>query len=156
MVELMIAIFTGWLGGYRFYKKQFIWGIIYLLTGGLFVVGWIYDIICAYKAMPQGMAAFSETIEIKGSFAECKHDPKIKRSSVIEGLSLGTELSVEIAYYKGAPYLQILAPSGLDIGAFPSETSKAILANYPKAKIKVVLTDKTDVEHPFASITVRP
>lgn len=45
--QVIIAIFLGWLGGYRFYKKQYVLGIIYLFTCGLFGIGWIVDIIVA-------------------------------------------------------------------------------------------------------------
>lgn len=155
MGGLMIAIFTGWLGGYRFYKKQPIWGIIYLVSFGLLGIGWIFDIISAYKQMAAYKKPIVMRIEIKGSFAECKKNHKIKRYAVVNGLEIGTQLGVEIAYYEGAPYYQLLAPDGLDIGAFPSEVSKDILKNIPNAKITAILVDKTDCEHPYAKITVR-
>ena len=49
MTGLIIAIVLGWAGGYRFYKKQVGLGILYLLSGGICGIGWIVDIICAYK-----------------------------------------------------------------------------------------------------------
>ena len=51
MTGLLIAICFGWMGGYRFYKKQIGMGVLYLLTFGLFGVGWIIDIVTAYKEM---------------------------------------------------------------------------------------------------------
>ena len=36
--------FLGFLGIHRFYMGKWISGIIYLLTGGLFTVGWLYDL----------------------------------------------------------------------------------------------------------------
>lgn len=152
MTGLLIAIFTGWLGGYRFYKKQFVWGIIYLCTGGLFLVGWLVDIIQAYKAMRSQRKPFSMEIEIKGSFAECKHDPTIKRWAVINGLDVGTELGIEVATYKNAPYLQLVAPCGLDIGSFPAEMSNKIINQYPISGITAKLSEKADPEHPHAQI----
>lgn len=156
MTGLLIAIFFGWLGGYRFYKKQFGLGVLYLLTFGIFGIGWIVDIFAALKEMPKKAKPFTMQIEIKGAFAECKKNPKIKRYAVINGLIVGTELGVEIAFYEGTPYYQLLSPDGLDIGAFPSEISKMILNQYPKAKIKATLTNKTDSEHPYAQIQVSP
>ena len=47
MKGLMLAIFLGWAGGYRFYKKQKVLGFIYLFTLGIYFVGWIIDIIMA-------------------------------------------------------------------------------------------------------------
>lgn len=154
MTGLLIAIFLGWLGGYRFYKRQTGLGILYLLTGGILGIGWIIDIFSAIKEMPSKAKPFTMQIEIKGAFAECKKNPKIKRFAVVNGLTIGTELGTEIAYFEGSPYYQLLAPDGLDIGAFPSEVSKMILTKYPNAKIKAKLTDKTDSEHPYAQIQV--
>lgn len=47
MTGLLIAIFLGWAGGYRFYKKQHVLGVIYLLTVGIFGIGWLIDVIVA-------------------------------------------------------------------------------------------------------------
>lgn len=44
MVALILAIFLGCLGIHRFYVGKVGSGLIWLLTGGLFVFGWIYDI----------------------------------------------------------------------------------------------------------------
>lgn len=43
----LIAIFLGWCGGYRFYKKQNKMGILYLFTVGLFGFGWFFDMFKA-------------------------------------------------------------------------------------------------------------
>lgn len=47
MEGILLAILLGWAGGYRFYKKQYGLGILYLLTGGLFGIGWLIDIFCS-------------------------------------------------------------------------------------------------------------
>lgn len=156
MTGLLIAIFFGWLGGYRFYKRQIGLGVLYLLTCGILGIGWIVDIFSAFREMSNKAKPFTMQIEIKGAFAECKKNPKIKRYAVINGLNVGTELGIEVAYYEGSPYYQLLAPDGLDVGAFPSEVSKMILNQYSNAKIKAILTDKTDNEHPYAQIQVSP
>ena len=44
-VALILAIFLGCLGIHRFYVGKVGTGILWFLTGGLFVFGWIYDII---------------------------------------------------------------------------------------------------------------
>lgn len=43
-VALVLCIFLGALGVHRFYVGKNKSGILYLLTGGLFGIGWIYDI----------------------------------------------------------------------------------------------------------------
>lgn len=49
--RILVTIFGGWLGIHKFMDKQIGTGILYLLTGGLFGIGWIVDIIkaCATK-----------------------------------------------------------------------------------------------------------
>ena len=47
--ELIITILFGWLGVHKFMEKKTGWGVAYLLTFGLFGIGWIYDIYaCIY------------------------------------------------------------------------------------------------------------
>ena len=42
---LLLCIFLGWLGIHNFYTGKWIWGIVYLLTHGLWGVGVLVDII---------------------------------------------------------------------------------------------------------------
>lgn len=46
---LLLTIFLGWMGAHRFYRKQYGIGLLYLLTIGLFCIGWIVDICIAIK-----------------------------------------------------------------------------------------------------------
>lgn len=45
MVTLILCIFLGYFGVHRFYTGKIGTGILYLLTGGIFYIGWIVDII---------------------------------------------------------------------------------------------------------------
>jgi DNA helicase-2/ATP-dependent DNA helicase PcrA len=44
-VEVILAVFLGWLGIHCFYKKQYTKGILYMFTFGLFGIGWFVDLI---------------------------------------------------------------------------------------------------------------
>lgn len=43
--DFFLCLFGGWFGLHRFYRKEIGLGILYLLTIGLFLVGWITDTI---------------------------------------------------------------------------------------------------------------
>ena len=45
MVALILSIFFGGLGIHRFYVGKIGSGVLWFFTGGLFMIGWIYDII---------------------------------------------------------------------------------------------------------------
>ena len=49
MVNFVLTIFLGWTGYARFRKGQIGLGILCLFTCGCFCVGWIVDIVSAYK-----------------------------------------------------------------------------------------------------------
>ncbi len=49
MANFIITIIFGYLGTYRFSKKQYGLGLLYIFTYGLFGIGWIYDIFLSYK-----------------------------------------------------------------------------------------------------------
>lgn len=44
-VALLLCIFLGWLGIHQFYVGKWDRGFLYMFTFGLFVIGWISDII---------------------------------------------------------------------------------------------------------------
>ena len=42
-VAWILQTFLGYLGIHRIYMGKWLTGLLYLVTGGLFVVGWVYD-----------------------------------------------------------------------------------------------------------------
>lgn len=45
LVDMLLCLFLGYLGIHRFYEGKVVSGIIWLLTGGLFGVGYVIDFI---------------------------------------------------------------------------------------------------------------
>jgi TM2 domain-containing membrane protein YozV len=43
-IAWILLTFLGYFGVHRFYMGKWFTGILWLLTGGLFVVGWLYDL----------------------------------------------------------------------------------------------------------------
>lgn len=155
MSGLIIAIFLGWAGGYRFYKKQPVLGVIYLLTFGIFGIGWLIDVIVALRIFLSSKQPQSHVIDcqIMGSWAECNKNADIKRWDILQVLTVGTPLTLETAYYDGKPFYQVCAPNGMDLGALPREVSQDLLHNHPHAKLSATLTF-IDREAPMIKLTI--
>jgi TM2 domain-containing membrane protein YozV len=43
-IAWLLCFFLGLLGFHRFYQAKFLTGVLYLVSGGLFGIGWIYDL----------------------------------------------------------------------------------------------------------------
>jgi len=155
MAGLLIAIFLGWAGGYRFYKKQIGLGVLYLLTFGLFGIGWLVDIFQAVRGLNSSPAVITGRERVMGAFAECRKDPNKQRKDVIESLSIGDPIILETAFYEGKPFFLVVDPrSGLDIGALESETSHLIKRDCPNAELSAVFAKK-DFDYPEIDLTIK-
>lgn len=52
-VAWVLLVFLGFFGIHRFYMGKIITGVLYLLTGGLFGIGYIYDILSLNEQIDQ-------------------------------------------------------------------------------------------------------
>lgn len=50
---LLVTILLGAYGVHKFIRGKIVLGLVYLFTGGLFGIGWIYDIIQEYRKFPE-------------------------------------------------------------------------------------------------------
>ena len=52
-VAFFLCFFLGYLGIHKFYEERILLGIVYLITGGLFGIGWLIDIfVLLFKPNP--------------------------------------------------------------------------------------------------------
>ncbi len=42
-IAVILAVFLGYFGAHRFYEGRIVLGVLLLLTGGGFIVGWVVD-----------------------------------------------------------------------------------------------------------------
>ena len=47
-VSFLLCLFLGPLGIHKFYEGKVLLGLLYLLTGGLFGIGWVVDCIALF------------------------------------------------------------------------------------------------------------
>jgi hypothetical protein len=85
MQGIVIALLLGWAGGYRFYKKQYGLGILYLLTGGLFGIGWLIDVFCSIGDSRK--ADLAEKMQAKQQISSNKQlrAYRVKQSELLQG-----------------------------------------------------------------------
>lgn len=61
---LILTIFLGVFGAHRFYRKQYLIGILYLFTAGIGCIGWFVDIFISIKYFISCKKAAEENNEI--------------------------------------------------------------------------------------------
>jgi len=58
-VAYLLWLFLGLVGVHKFYLNKMGWGIIYLFTGGFFLIGWLIDLF----TLPSQVRAYNEEIK---------------------------------------------------------------------------------------------
>ncbi len=59
-VAWILQTFVGYLGIHRLYMGKWVTGLLYFVTGGLFVVGWVYDFCTLNTQISERNAAAKE------------------------------------------------------------------------------------------------
>lgn len=159
MKEFLITLFLGAFGVHRFMKKQYAIGVVYLLTIGLFGIGWAVDSITAFVRMVKGTATTNENehifgggvqpspqsmktlvksfdTEIVGTFAKCDLDSDDKRENVIMRIKPKNELRLEFWRYKGDPAYYVVF-GGNDAGCIRAGLAKILYEEYSDCEFKV-------------------
>ena len=57
-VAYMLCLFLGILGAHKFYLNRPLLGVVYFFSGGLFLIGWIYDLF----TLPRQINDYNERI----------------------------------------------------------------------------------------------
>lgn len=80
MVNFLFVLFLGWSGAHKFAQGKVGMGLLYLFTGGLFGIGWLYDIIIA-------LTNISKPNTQKKTFNNQKITSELPTSFSISGMS---------------------------------------------------------------------
>ena len=88
-----LTLFLGWSGYYRFYKDQTVLGFVYLLTFGLFGLGWIYDIFASYEESPFSKVedAVTKTTIVKSKDIEVVRQKNLEKARAVRAEKLQSQ-----------------------------------------------------------------
>lgn len=169
MKEFLITFFFGWLGVHRFMKKQYVLGVVYLLTLGVFGIGWVIDTIIAlinltkrtesqatmqpqentnqcsggWGVQPSKRLVKSFDTKIVGTFAKCDLDSDETRQHMIGFVKPKWELELKFWRYKGEPAYYVCHPNGTDLGNLRSGLAKILYEEYSDCDFEVTAIERT-------------
>lgn len=166
MKEFLITFFFGWLGVHRFMKKQYVSGVVYLLTLGVFGIGWVIDTIialinltkrtesqattqpqentnlCSDEEQPSKRLVKSFDTEIVGTFAKSSKFPDEKREDAIYRIKKNQKLELEFWKYKGDPAYYV-CDYGTDVGCVRAGLAKILYEEYSDCDFEVTAIERT-------------
>jgi TM2 domain-containing membrane protein YozV len=131
LTNLIVVIFLGWTGLHKFLTGKKGLGLAYLLTGGLFGIGWLVDIIIAAMDYARGTAENKKGVVIN-----------------VDGLR-EEELEVAgVSYCKDS--VMSLAYPNTKWGTLPGEGSRRIYHYYFTNKPVALVPETANVHDPDA------
>lgn len=141
---ILIAILLGWCGGYRFYKKQVALGLLYLVTFGLFGIGWLVDIILSIKPTalvsisPPAILVNSFYTKVVGVTYPCTQGGCVSRQEALGSTRRKDTLSIEQFEYEGKPAFRVvLDRNHSDIGNLSAELARELSIKYVDCTFKI-------------------
>ena len=165
MKDFAITLFFGWLGIHKFTQKKYGLGKLYLLTLGLFGIGWGIDTILAFVRMVNGKrqvpAMLSNTLPtgkaqapskkliesfntiIVGTFATCDLDPDTDREEIVLSFKANSALYLKYWEYKGEPAYYVCY-HGIDAGNIPATLAKTLYEKYSDCEFIVTLQGEAE------------
>lgn len=151
-IDFILCLFLGYLGVHKFYEKKIFLGIIYLFTGGVFFIGWIYDCIKLGKFLNKSKNTtianynvnninktsnteieilqddtYSDSLTFKVAGVTYSNPDGSSRQEYIENLDEDEILELQPYDYKGNTAIYVLDSEG------------HILGNIPKSKVEKIM-----------------
>lgn len=164
MLNFILTICLGWTGYAHFRKGQIGLGILWLFTLGCFCIGWIYDIVEAYKeyknnaisnSISQRNVLWQVDKSIMGS--TYPNEDGSDRQAIIKSLKIGEDIIFRPAPIKDYPDLiGAFTINGKQIGSVPYDVVNRIkeeFAGYPMSAEVKEITYYGD--HYLCYVTVR-
>ena len=116
MEGILIAVFLGWLGGYRFYKKQYGLFLLYFFTCGIFGFGWLIDIFSAIANSSKKKEEVASATRTQPQLQEAPvktplRTYKIKQSDLLQGFEKLQVSSYYEPIQEGIKTLRVPDPS---------------------------------------------
>lgn len=167
MKEFLITLFLGEFGVHRFMKKQYLIGVIYLCTLGVFGIGWLIDTVIALSKVVKGETTGNDEQKAKksenfgeggtngkqliksfdtvivGTFANSSKYPDEQREDAIKALRKGQELELEFWKYKGDPAYYVCDLNGVDVGNIRAGLAKILYEEYRECTFNVTAIELT-------------
>lgn len=158
MVNFVLTIFLGWTGYARFRKGQIGLGILWLFTCGCFCVGWIVDIVDAYKEYKSGFVSSAPaSVRMDMQFYDVvsdfhtkvvgvtfKNDDGTNRQKIISGCVPGQDIIFRPTPTKKYPEaIGVFTTKGKQLGNVNAELASDLIHKYPNNKMKVTISDIT-------------
>jgi hypothetical protein len=149
-------------------KKKYATGVLWLLTFGVFGIGWIADTVIAFKNISKtenneqifggGTRSFVKSFDtvIVGTFADCDLEKGEKREDWLAPVKPKWKLGLQYWEYKGKPAYYVLHPSGVDIGNLRAGLAEILHNEYSDCEFEVTAIKKTfDEYHDCMTFDIR-